>query len=503
MEQPTTQRELLLDKLGLNNNSNKEEVKNKLDNTPDEQLIVLLELLWRDTKAYFCRLHKLHVGNFSRWTNGKRVDVKCRNVVIEYLTNLYDSTIIDRTSYFNMRKQEEQIKENYYMYSSDWSKLRDKLLSNKELEIIIFIDADQQMYRHIDLTWMFDDIQQQQQSNVHIVCFSSLITTIPPSWRYSASWCSWVRSPSKGSQSADLICSMACKDLHDEEVRRTRECKLVYLLVSNDYFAVTLTEIMRSLTPKREIFYIREFHIPLYLMIMFYSHKLNIPLKISTPGMKLLGYLRLRLTNVLKGIMSNNEQTDNSLRLLNPFNIIPNLNVEHIKSLDTLLTNIEDNKKKRKNDNLYPEIDEEDIRDRSNTYFLDDINEFKELNLLLKNKDDVSIAYLSQKVPLSEDTKRRFAVSKWRDIIENPILKYHFSYKIIAGHSQVWLNKTKYVEELSASDILRSRYIELWKGTTSDFCDKYGCLLNNFNGFIRKGNEDPICNLAIQKWLGT
>jgi len=503
MENPEDNRKILIEQLYLPIDASNETIKERIEECKDRELIRLLSIFWKDTKSRFCYEYKISETSFSRWTNHKRNGcLSCIKAVRTHLINISNNVAIsNRLKPFNFvitAALKTKAPPNHYNYTKDWDILQRKLLLLENLQLVIFLDADQAVNECRDISWLFN--LQDEFCGVHLLAFSGSMTNIPHYWEIDSKWCSWVRSPNQERDSADLVIAMSTKELHNAEIRLKNAAKLKYLIVSNEYFSSKLADILRQLSPKRETFYIKHNLVKLCLVVLSYIIRYELVVKLSNIGNKVIEYLKIRTRNIKNNIGSNEEQTKSYIELLK----LPSDSVANIITPQNLLILDEFILNDMKNDSVY--IGKRKAEDINPNDQLDNIEELRNIKKWLIERNIVTLNFIDQQLTLSKDVKQYFKITSWNELIKNLLVTRYLDCELHSDARGVFLlrrDTSISKEEDSYIERLRLFFLRMWKGSIEHFCILYKYDKNKFIQFIQNKTTDPGSCEVIQKWINS
>ena len=186
------------------------------------ELIKYFKLLWPRSAAGFARSEGIDRGNFTKWIQGTRSCISSENAVRRWLYRYFNiDNSYPKTQYLTLTS-----------FNSSVIDTLEKRVRNNELDTLIFIDGDQaSKYISQFLKFVGD------KPSFHVIV---TLARIPASPSRHYDWCSYILATSTSKNAVDLgivleigMCLQAFQDFSN----------LQYLIVSNDLFAATLSDI--------------------------------------------------------------------------------------------------------------------------------------------------------------------------------------------------------------------------------------------------------------------
>lgn len=468
--------------LSLNVDVRPETFSEVVTSLSDSELSRLFSLFWKDSKARFCYLHHINFSNFSRWSNGRRDDANARGKVIQYLMTLYRQ--VDNPKDKELTADSPS---NHYHYVRDWNRVMVDAYKHPQKKLIVFLDGDQAIEEIRRLSWLFDGISE---TNILVLLFSGAGTHIP-SFCKDTPYYKWIRAPNHLSQATDLVISMAAKELHNYETTNYPDLRSKFIIVSRDYFAQTLTDILNAC--KRETIYVDNSSVDLALLILFYLQIYDIPPLISPLANKVYQLIEQRIHCLSKGIEVTDQELAakiQELQISDSSVAFSRITPKAIKLLDELIIRHFGQDDKWSN-----------YQKEYNLYHLSQIPELNRLKQLLKDKKMLFLGYVGSEIPFPETLTGILKFRKWKEALTNPLVQEFLDCEVVANGQGDYIQFRPFNGEINMSVSLRNCYLSNWKGTEIEFCKLYNCNKGNFIAFIKGRKDSPESCFAIRKWI--
>lgn len=181
---------------------------------------------------------------------------------------------------------ESPVKTGENIFTGPEDRLKKRILENKDLRILILIDADQQAREFHRIKWLID--QRATNQIFHILMVTGSQTKIS-TWPTYVTWSSWVKALTHTKNAADT-CITFLSTMFSIQYYEKYKIRLNMFALSNDNFIFGWQDVMRALFPGGQYFAIDPWSVDAGLAIV-------IRFRDDPTGLSIYGK---RMANILK-----------------------------------------------------------------------------------------------------------------------------------------------------------------------------------------------------------